>query len=384
MNHMELEHLQYSTDSPICQVVCAKCGRELPQDAKICCYCGKPLKQQERKARQRGNGTGTVFRIGSGWAAEVTLGYYMDGGKLRRRSRRKQGFKTKKDAVNYLTALRENQPQRERITVSELWEMFTSSAELSKSKQCAYRIAWKKIKDVIAHRYIDELTVPELQAMTDEAGSSYYTKRDIKTLLSHCYKLAIRDDFADKNRAQYIQLPPLESSEREIMTEQEIQTLWTDWKSQPCEITAQMLTMLYTGIRPGELLTIVKQNVNLPEHYMTGGIKTTKGKNRKIIIPEKLSPVLAWMMLRSSRDNIAYYPDEKNFYNAWKDKRQALGIRDVITPYCCRHTYVTRLTALKVSPAMLQELCGHEDYETTLDYTHLSVAERFMEVNKLA
>ena len=174
-----IEHLQYSTDSPSCQVVCTKCGRELPQDAKLCCYCGKRL-NAEKKTRTRGNGTGTVFKIGASWAAEITLGYYMDGGKLRRRSRRKQGFKTKKDAVNYLTALRENQPQRERITVSELWEMFTSSAELSKSKQCAYRIAWKKIKDVIAHRYIDELTVPELQAMTDEAGSSYYTKRDIK------------------------------------------------------------------------------------------------------------------------------------------------------------------------------------------------------------
>ena len=52
-------------------------------------------------------------------------------------------------------------------------------------------------------------------------------------------------------------------------------------------------------------------------------------------------------------------------------------------PYCCRHTYITRLTALKVSPAMLQELAGHEDYETTLEYTHLSVADRLSEVNRL-
>jgi site-specific recombinase XerD len=343
--------------------------------------------QAEKRTRTRGNGTGSVFRDPSSghWIAEVTVGWYMDEGQLRRRYRRKYGFKTKKDAVNYLTELREAKQSRQSVTVSELVEMYMADAEkLSKSKRTAYRIAWKKIRDGIAHRRIDELTVPELQALVDEAGSSYYTKRDIKTLLSHCYKLAIRDDLTDKNRAQYIQIGTPDTAEREIFTEDEIGVLWTDYRQEASEITAQMLVMLYTGIRPGELLTIVKQNVHVPEHYMTGGIKTDKGRNRKIIIPEKLSPVLGWMMLRSASDKIAPYPSKDEFYDAWKQKRTALGIREALTPYCCRHTYVTRLTALKVSPAMLQELAGHEDYETTLDYTHLSVEDRYAEVNRLA
>lgn len=49
----------------------------------------------------------------------------------------------------------------------------------------------------------------------------------------------------------------------------------------------------------------------------------------------------------------------------------------------CTATYITNLTALKVSPAMLQELAGHEDYDTTLEYTHLSIADRLAEVNRL-
>lgn len=367
-------------------MICAKCSREIPDDAVLCCYCGKQL-QAEKRTRTRGNGTGTVFRDASSghWIAEVTVGWYMDEGQLRRRYRRKYGFKTKKDAVNYLTELRASKQPRQSVTVSELVELFMEDSEkLSNSKRTAYRIAWKKIRDVIAHRRIDELTVPELQELVDDAGTSYYTKRDIKTLLSHCYKLAIRDDLTDKNKAQYIQIGTPCTAEREIFTEDEIRALWEDYRQEPSEITAQMLVMLYTGIRPGELLTIVKQNVHVPEHYMTGGIKTEKGRNRKIIIPEKLSPVLGWMMLRSRRDRIAWYNKDNDFYNAWKAKRDAIGLREVLTPYCCRHTYITRLTALKVSPAMLQELAGHEDYETTLDYTHLSVADRYAEVNKLA
>lgn len=375
----------YTTKTPDCQA-CRKCGRSIPADAVLCCYCGKPVTDPERKAKQRGNGTGTAFRDAKSghWIAEITLGYYMQDGKLRRKYRRKYGFRTKKDAVNYLQELREAPQKRRSITVSELVEMFMQDAEkLSKSKRTAYRIAWNRIRDAVQHKPIDELTVPELQELVDMAAETYYTKRDIKTLLSHCYKLAIRDDFTDKNRAQYIQIGSPNTAEREIFTEQEIEKLWSDFASSPSAITAQMLVMLYTGIRPGELLTIVKQNVHTEEHYMTGGIKTEKGRNRKIILPDKLLPVLCWMVEHSRKDKIAPYPSNVEFYDAWKAKRQALGIREELTPYCCRHTYVTRLTALKVSPAMLQELAGHEDYETTLDYTHLSIADRLAEVNRL-
>lgn len=367
-------------------MLCIKCGKEIPDGSLFCNYCGKK-QVVERRKRTRGNGTGTVYKDGGegNWIAEITVGYFMRDGKLCRKSRRKYGFKTKKEAVNYLAQLHEGTQERRNVTVSTLYQMFVdSSEELSKSKQCAYRTAWKKIESAVGYRYIDELTVPELQEITDLAGTSYYTKRDIKSLLSHCYKIAIRDDHTDKNRAQYIQIGQPDTQERQVMTEDEIRLLWSDWHQEPSAITAQMLVMLYTGIRPGELLTIQKENVHPAEHYMTGGIKTQKGKNRKIILPDKIAPVIDWMLRTEHMQKIAHYTRDWDFYTAWKDKRAALGIREEITPYCCRHTYITRLTALKVSPAMLQELAGHEDYDTTLEYTHLSVDDRLAEVNRLS
>lgn len=284
----------------------------------------------------------------------------------------------------YIQSLYSPSEKSKVITLSELWELFQSELSgLSDSKQTAYRIAWRKIKSDVEYRNIDSFSVPELQELIDEAAPSYYTRRDIKTLLSHMYKIAIRDDYTDKNRTEYLKLPKLQAAERQIFSPEDIRALWKDFQNAPCGIVAGILTMMYTGIRPGELLTIRTENVHLSEHYMTGGIKTNKGRKRKIILPDKLQPVIQYLLDHSKHEQLLWYSHSDEFYTGWKEKRSELNINAALTPYCCRHTYITNLTALKVSPAMLQELAGHEDYDTTLEYTHLSIQDRLAEVNKL-
>ena len=364
---------------------CIKCGAEIPESSNFCNICGAKQVAPARGTKKRGNGQGTVYKRPSGtWAAQVTLGYYIQDGKKKRKTAQKYGFKTKKDAVAYIQALFAPSEKSKVITLSELWELFQSElSSLSKSKQTAYRIAWRKIQSEVEYRNIDSFSVPELQDLIDNVAPSYYTRRDIKTLLSHLYKIAIRDDYTDKNRTEYIKLPKLETTERQIFSPQDKQTLWNSFQAAPNRVVAGMLTMLYTGIRPGELLTIRTENVHLTEHYMTGGIKTTKGKNRKIILPDKVKPVIQYLLNNSKRELLLWYSCSDDFYTDWKDVRAELKINEALTPYCCRHTYITNLTALKVSPAMLQELAGHEDYDTTLEYTHLSIQDRLTEVNRL-
>jgi len=365
-------------------MLCVKCNKEIPEGSVFCCWCGSKQAGFSRKTKSRGNGQGTVFKRGSGWAAEITLGYYLKDGKKKRKCRRKQGFRTKKEALAYIETLRSTPSAPQLITVSELYERLKPDLErLSKSKQTAYRIAWNKIKSEVEWRTIDSFSVPELQELVDSSAPSFYTRRDIKALISKLYGVAIRDDFADKNRAEFIKLPKLITSERETFHDDEIALLWADYRQTSNKVTAGMLIMLYVGIRPGELLTIRTENVHLAEHYMTGGIKSERGKRRKLIIPDKIAPIISRLLDSAEDGLLCWYKGKNDFYDDWQAKRAALGIREALTPYCCRHTYITRLTSLGVSPAMLQELAGHEDYETTLDYTHLSVAERLEAVNKL-
>jgi site-specific recombinase XerD len=304
------------------------------------------------------------------------LGWSVVDGQRRRKAKRKKGFKTKKDALSWLHEF--DPAQNVRVpTMSQLWETFTNNADLSASKLSAYKIAWNKIKNIVGHRTVDSFSADELQDITDDVANTYYTARDVKNLLSHFYKLALRDDLVDKNKAQFIKLPPQTKTERPVFTSEHIATLWANYHNAPVPVVAAALIMLYTGMRTGEIKQLDAANVHFDEHYLTGGIKTEKGKNRKIIIPDKIAPVLRWYLNADK-------PHGKNYLaEQWETKRAEFGLSDNYTLYCCRHTYLTRLTSLNASPAMLQELAGHEDYDTTLNYTHLSVAERLELVNKL-
>ena len=77
---------------------CIKCRAQIADDSVFCNYCGKRQTPPAHAPKRRGNGQGTIYKSPSGsWIAEVTLGYYTDAaGKLKRRKRKKYGFRTKK------------------------------------------------------------------------------------------------------------------------------------------------------------------------------------------------------------------------------------------------------------------------------------------------
>lgn len=132
--------------------------------------------------------------------------------------------------------------KKKHITVSELWKLFKGGKyeKLSDSKKTAYNIAYKKIENELCYRNIDKLNVTGLQQIVDEKVSSYDTKRDIKNLLSHLYKIALQDDFCDRNKAAYIILPELNTEEREIFSDNDIKKLWGDYDNSGSVTTSHM------------------------------------------------------------------------------------------------------------------------------------------------
>ena len=126
-------------------MVCCKCKKTIDDIAVFCQFCGKkqPSDTKIKNTKSRGNGTGTVFKLPSGkWRAEYTLGY-KDG---KRFYRTKSGLKTKREALEYLSVLK-NEPKPQRpVKFHELYDEWSAIhfKSISKSSIMSYKIAYKK------------------------------------------------------------------------------------------------------------------------------------------------------------------------------------------------------------------------------------------------
>lgn len=363
---------------------CIKCGTDLPEGAKFCHACGKKqISETKRKSTCRPNGTGSVYKRGKTWECAVTLGYVVkDDGSMKAIRPVKGGFKTKKEAIEYLPQLRQERP-RQIPTLQDLWERYKDSKKyekLSASRQEKYRIAWEKLKSIWFVR-IDLLTTFDLQSTVDANASTFYPARDLKDLLSKLYQMALPDQFVKSNLAEFIELPDLKAKKQEAFSIEEITSLWNDYTAGNWW-TGYILLMIYTGMMPGELLGCQKAFIDWNGKQIQGaGKKTRERRETPIVLADIIIPVLA--------DLCAHTPGEKlikinkdNFYAVYYETLSRAGCRR-LTPYACRHTTATSLALENIPPAVLQKIMRHAKYSTTEKYIHVSIEPMREAVNKL-
>ena len=102
-------------------------------------------------------------------------------------------------------------------------------------------------------------------------------------------------NLVDRNYAKFLRLPTETKSElHKPFTEEELQILW---KNSDNYVATIALVLIYTGLRPSELLDIKRDNVFLDKRYMIGGAKTSMGTNRRIPIAKKIYPFIKISMI---------------------------------------------------------------------------------------
>ena len=361
---------------------CIKCKAALPEGALFCPMCGKKQTAGERKSgRSRGNGTGSVYKRGNVWEVAVVLGYKVVDGRAVAIRKTKRGFKTKKEALEYIPILK-NEKAKKAPTLFDLWEQYQEAAykKLSSSRQEKYRIAWPKMAALHFTR-IDFLTVKDIQTVINEKAPTFYPARDIKDLTSIFFQMAMADQFVSVNLAEFLVLPDLEEKEREAFTIDEVSKLWSDYEAGNWW-TGYILLMCYTGIMPGELMAALKESVNFEEKQIIGAGKKTKvRKATPIALADEIIPVIQDLFEHTPGDKIIRI-NKDNFYDTYYETLERAGVRR-LTPYSCRHTTATTLANANIAPSVIQKVMRHAKFTTTQKYIHIDMEPMREAVNRI-
>lgn len=364
---------------------CIKCKKEIDDIAVYCQFCGKKqyVAVSGKNTKSRGNGTGSVYKLPNGkWQAEITLYFRTDeNGKPKRIKKTKAGFKTKKEALEYLPHLKSNTVTPKIIKFCDLYTDWSilHYQNISKSKATAYKIAYKKCAPLHYMNACD-IKLKDIQSVIDAEKGSYYPKHDIKVLCNLMFKFAMQNDYIDKNYSEFVRLPPVPKSQKEAFSAKEIQALWKDYKKGNV-FTGYILIMIYTGMRLGELQKIAKDKVFLEQNYMIGGIKTESGIDREIGICNLIKPIIEHFYNKGNKKLLEMAED--NFYESYYETLKRAKVRR-LTPHCCRHTTATALVLAGVEPKIIQAIMGHSSFSVTADnYVHISLGDKLSGLNKM-
>lgn len=330
-------------------------------------------------SKQRGNGTGTVFKRKDSksrpWVA-IAPAIYTDEGKPKRIVI--GHFKTSREAKEALFQYQQNPTEKFNIIFSEVFTEWSEIAYRNISKQTIdnYNAAYKKLSELYRIRFRDIRTSQMQKIIDDNASMSQSSLSKIKLLLVQLYKYALENDIVSKNYAEFINLPKAETKSKDSFTDIELAKIEKSVDIVP--FADVILCMCYTGFRINEFLNLTPFSYDSKNNILTGGSKTTAGKNRNVPVHAKILPIVEkWLSKKGKtifckEDGTPYTARlfrEKCYYPAL----EKIGVRP-LSPHCTRHTCATMLSAAGARPEDIQKILGHTDYDTTANtYIHQSI-----------
>lgn len=369
-------------------MICTKCKQETVQGAVFCPWCGKKLVTTKKsRVKSRGNGTGTAFKRGNTWTAQVVYDrvYVADDKPLKKLTRSKGGFKSRDEALRYCPILK-NGPQKAELAppLSHYWETYKDGAytALSASKQQAYRTAWKKLEKIQDTR-IDQLTVSDLQKLVSEKCNSYYTTRDVRTLLINLFRIAAAEGYANKDIPAFIQLPALEEKEQTPFSQTEQALLWKQYESGDLRAAVPLL-MIYTGMMPGEAMALRVDQIDIPGRRIHGaGMKTAVRKKTDIVLADQIVPLVQDLIDHAQPSGYIWKRVEDEWYANYHAVLKDSGCRD-LPPYSCRHTTATALAITKnIAPQTVTKIMRWSSAKMLDRYAHPDQKDALKAVNRI-
>lgn len=332
---------------------------------------------------KRPNGTGYVYKRGLTWTARVVDHYVPADNKTGHNPvyKTKGGFKTKKEAINYISKLYESKlrvhPPKDFIEDFKLWKTAYES-RVGKSTLAGYCSAFKHFESLHYVR-IDRISTTDLQDCIDKCSCGKRTKQMMSVIAGLVFKYAIADDQIAKNCADGLYTGDDETTHYEPLTEEELALIECSGKDPYADY---IVALCYLGHRPTEFFGFLKSDYVEEKDgtaYITGGIKTEAGKHRAVTVPPHIVLIIKKRLAVENTDllfprydynrkgeftGFSKMPTEYFNKHVFKPLTESLGIIGKV-PYSTRHTYSNKIKNAAGADKDKASLMGHADYATT-------------------
>lgn len=256
----------------------------------------------------------------------------------------------------------------------------------------------------LALKKLTELHVQGLYRSMLDRGLSARTVRYTHAVLRRALKQAVRWKYIPRNPCDDADPPKVQREEMRPLDREEARRLLKtaakpDPTGHPDRFHALYVLAVHTGMRPGELLALKWEDIDLESSTlsinrtlsMTGEFappKTAKSRRRVRLTTGSVTALRAHRKrqleerIRLSslwRDHGLVFPSTvgtplnyRNVVRAFKDLLSRADLPSTIRLYDLRHTCATLLLSRNVHPKYVQELLGHASITLTLDtYSHV-------------
>lgn len=378
-------------------ITCPECQLMLSDKVSVCPHCGyEPRKSTRRVAkkphRRLPNGFGQITEIKGRYLrkpfrAMVSIGKKPNG---RPNSKILAYFETYNDAYAALVEYNRNPYDLDNVmTVQELYKKWSEQyfENIKGSSRRTITSAWSYCSNIYNMK-VQDIRVRHIKGCINNCESPNIKER-IKSMFNLMLDYAVEYEIVDKNYARDFKTERANATTNHVAyTPEELQILW-DNTSIP--LVNAILLQCYTGWRPQELCKIRRENVNITEQYMIGGMKTDSGTDRKVPICDKALPLAEKIYYMSELLNCDMFLCDNNGNEMTYDKynKRFHKIMDELKiqghkPHDPRKTFVTMCKDTNVDEYAIKRIVGHKINDITENvYTDRKFEWLLSEVKKI-
>lgn len=324
----------------------------------------------------------------------VTTGWDDDGNQIRKPLGYYSDYKTAMEAlIDYHidpAVLDSN------VTFSECYNRW-SEEKFSKVKDPrGYKAAYNYCKPIYKAK-IRDIRLGHLEDLVAQSEANYATLKNIKSLLKQVFDYAVKHDIIPKDNHKVEFLDISRTREQTIIANanklhkafepSEIKKLW---KFADTNVhVAEILMLVYSGVRVSELLDLKKEHVHLDEQWFEVVDSKTQAGIRRVPIADKVLPFykdrfaaskIEYLLTTESGGHMKYHTYRECY---WNPLMNLLDMKHL--PHDTRHTCISLLNTAEVNPTTIKMIVGHAGKMDLTErvYTHKVMDELLEAINKI-